>query len=260
MECRRAGSAAAGVRVRLGAVRGDPGLVSTRRGAGLGPWTSEASASSGSASFAHARPQRSEDAYEQPERLRPAGQGHPGPGRQGPPVHRGSRHPDRRHPAGGRRGRHRHGFGCRDDGGQPDGPVANEPVADGGASTGKTGWPSADELPSPTVWADAVDSPDAADAPTGKHAAASTPPTAADAAPRRTPTRVLRRTPTRVLRRTAPTPLVRRPLVTPLLLRTAPTCLPRRLLPRATGCRTVWLTTLPPGLRPVARRRLAGRG
>jgi hypothetical protein len=59
---------------------------------------------------------------------------------------------------------------------EPGGPVANGPVADGGASTGKTGWPSADELPSPSVWAEVVDSPDA-DVPAGKHAA----PNAADA-------------------------------------------------------------------------------
>ncbi|MEV0289445.1 hypothetical protein AB0H36_35420 [Kribbella sp. NPDC050820] len=53
-----------------------------------------------------------------------------------------------------------------------DGPVEQEPVAE--ATKDKTGWPAADELPSPSVWADAVDSPDAAipeDAPTGRHAA-----------------------------------------------------------------------------------------
>jgi len=59
--------------------------------------------------------------------------------------------------------------------GEADGPVAQEPVADNGGTptTGKP-WPSADELPSPSVWADVVDSPDAADAadvPAGKHAA-----------------------------------------------------------------------------------------
>jgi hypothetical protein len=68
---------------------------------------------------------------------------------------------------------------------EPAGPVANEPVADG-PSTGKTGWPSADELPSPSVWAEVVDSPDPADVPAGKHAApngadTTATPTAADA-------------------------------------------------------------------------------
>jgi hypothetical protein len=64
---------------------------------------------------------------------------------------------------------------------EPGGPVAKEPVAEGGPSTGKTGWPSADELPSPSVWADVVDSPDAAvpedaaEAPSGRHAAEPSP-------------------------------------------------------------------------------------
>jgi hypothetical protein len=68
-----------------------------------------------------------------------------------------------------------------------DGPVAQEPVADDGSAptTDKPDWPwpSGDELPSPAVWADAVDSPDAADeAPAGKHAASNGDATAAPAA------------------------------------------------------------------------------
>jgi hypothetical protein len=70
-----------------------------------------------------------------------------------------------------------------------DGPVAQEPVADdaGTRTTGKTDWPSSDDLPSPSVWADVVDSPDAAvpegvgvvddalDAPAGRHSAEPSP-------------------------------------------------------------------------------------
>ncbi|MEU4604184.1 hypothetical protein AB0F43_14485 [Kribbella sp. NPDC023972] len=66
------------------------------------------------------------------------------------------------------------GGGTTPEPGAADGPVAQEPVADAG-SKGKTGWPSADDLPSPSVWADVVDSPDPADAPAGKHAAGPSP-------------------------------------------------------------------------------------
>jgi hypothetical protein len=47
-----------------------------------------------------------------------------------------------------------------------DRPVAQEPVADDETSEGKPSWPwpTGDEVPSPSVWADVVDSPDAADA------------------------------------------------------------------------------------------------
>jgi hypothetical protein len=68
-----------------------------------------------------------------------------------------------------------------------DGPVAQEPVAEDKGTdkgTGKADWPSKDDLPSPSVWADAVDSPDAAvpegvgvaeEAPAGRHAAEPSP-------------------------------------------------------------------------------------
>ncbi|MEU4287961.1 hypothetical protein AB0E63_07050 [Kribbella sp. NPDC026596] len=54
-----------------------------------------------------------------------------------------------------------------------DGPVAQEPVADGKPSEGKPPWPwpTGDEVPSTSVWADVVDSPDATDQPEARHAA-----------------------------------------------------------------------------------------
>ncbi len=69
--------------------------------------------------------------------------------------------------------------------GDADGPVAQKSVAeDKAAPADKTGWPSADDLPSPSVWADVVDSPDAAvpdgvgvaeETPAGRHAAEPSP-------------------------------------------------------------------------------------
>ncbi|TCC10260.1 hypothetical protein [Kribbella soli] len=66
-------------------------------------------------------------------------------------------------------------------------PAAEAPVADDGdaASEGKPPWPwpSGDDVPSPTVWADAVDSPAAADAAGARHAAESVQDTVQDAVP-----------------------------------------------------------------------------